>query len=86
MADSGWASAQEQALMKYLMEMDQWINNMEKLWGPEWAKQMRKQLEEGKRQAQQRIRGFAQTIEDKKREYERQAAAAGHQVTGWHWQ
>ena len=72
--------------MAYIMAMDQWINNMERLWGPAWAKQMRKQLEESKRQQQQRIRGFAQVIEDQKREYERQAAAQGTPVTGWHWQ
>jgi hypothetical protein len=32
MADSGWATAQEQALMKYLMEIDQWVDNMRKIY------------------------------------------------------
>jgi hypothetical protein len=76
MADS-WATAREQALMKYLMDIEKWVDDMRKVWGPDWARVWRDWINQQKQQ----ITANTRQINDHIRQVESQAAKAGYKVT-----
>jgi hypothetical protein len=46
MADSRWETAADEELDKALLDLSNWVTNMEKIWGPEWAKHWREKIEQ----------------------------------------
>jgi hypothetical protein len=54
--------------MQLLMAIDQWVDDMRKVWGPDWAKHWKDWIEHQRQQGRQQIHANARMIEAHERQ------------------
>jgi hypothetical protein len=80
-AENDWASAHEQALMRWRMALEEWADAQERIYGKDWARRWRERLRRQHDDQRRQIRDHARQIERYRGEVERQAGRAGYRVT-----